>query len=75
MLNITVTQPKAGGYLTVYPDNGSPPGTSSLNFTAGQTVANLVTVEPFNGEVAIYNASSGSVQIVVDEQGYYIAPS
>ena len=65
---------EAGGVLTVYPDNGSPPGTSSLNFSAGQTVANLVTVEPFNSDIAIYNQSSGSVQIVVDEQGYYIAP-
>jgi hypothetical protein len=75
VLNITVTQPKATGFLTVYPDNGSPPTTSNLNFSAGQTVANLVTVEPFNGDVAIYNGSSGSVQIIVDEQGYYIAPS
>jgi hypothetical protein len=74
VLNVTVTQPKAGGVLTVHPDNGSPPSTSSLNFSAGQTVANLVTVEPFNSDIAIYNQSSGSVQIVVDEQGYYIAP-
>jgi Right handed beta helix region len=74
VLNVTVTQPKAGGVLIVYPDNGSPPGTSSVNFSAGQTVANLVTVEPFNSDIAIYNQSSGSVQIVVDEQGYYIAP-
>lgn len=74
VLNVTVTQPKAGGVLIVYPDNGSAPGTSSVNFSAGQTVANLVTMEPFNSDIAIYNQSSGSVQIIVDEQGYYIAP-
>jgi hypothetical protein len=29
---------------------------------------------PSDGQVAIYNQSSGSVQIVVDQEGYYIAP-
>jgi hypothetical protein len=38
--NVTVTQPVAGGYLTVWP-GGSKPGTSTLNYSAGQTVANL----------------------------------
>jgi PKD domain len=73
VLNVTVTQPKAGGVLVVHNDNGGVPDTSNLNFTAGQTIANLVTV-PSDGKVAIYNQSSGSVQIVVDQEGYYIAP-
>jgi len=46
-----------------------------INFTAGQTIANLVTTQNLDsggGEIAIYNGSSGSVQIFVDEQGYFI---
>jgi hypothetical protein len=51
-LNITVTEPTAVGYLTVWPmaDNtvGHPgfgqPNTSFVNFAAGQTVANTVVV-------------------------------
>jgi len=73
VLNVTVTQPQAAGDLVVHNDNGGAPDTSNLNFTAGQTIANLVTV-PSDGQVAIYNQSSGPVQIVVDQEGYYIAP-
>lgn len=73
VLNVTVTQPKAGGVLIVHNDNSGVPDTSNLNFTAGQAISNLVTV-PSDGKVAIYNQSGGSVQIVVDQEGYYIAP-
>jgi hypothetical protein len=72
VLNITVTQPKAAGLLTVYPDSGPPPNSSSVNFSAGQTIANLVTVPEFNGNIVIYNDSSGSVQVVVDEEGDFL---
>ena len=41
-LNVTVTQPKTAGNLIVYPDLVARPGTSNLNFTAGETVPNLV---------------------------------
>ena len=38
--NLTVTQPVASGYLTLWP-SGTRPGTSTLNYLAGQTVANF----------------------------------
>ena len=72
VLNVTVTQAKASGFLTVYPAGQSRPGSSNLNFSAGETVPNLVTVRNVNGEISIYNGSGGSVQVVVDEDGYYI---
>jgi hypothetical protein len=72
VLNVTVTQPTAAGFLTVYADNKSRPGTSSVNFSAGQTIASLVTTQDTDASVAIYNGSSGTVQIIVDEQGYFI---
>jgi hypothetical protein len=73
VLNVTVTEPQAGGDLRVFPENSAVPDSSSLNFSAAQTIANLVTVEPSSGEIAIYNDSSGSVQIVIDEQGYFFS--
>ncbi len=72
VLNVTVTQPKDGGFLIVYADGQSRPATSDVNFTAGQTVASLVTTQDTNAGIAIYNNSSGTVQIVVDEQGYFV---
>ncbi len=72
VLNVTVTQAKASGFLTVYPAGQARPGSSNLNFSAGETAANLVTVRDINGEISIYNGSGGSVQVVVDEDGYYI---
>ncbi|WP_284573924.1 hypothetical protein [Streptomyces sp. 2P-4] len=43
-LNVTVTNPRETGHLTVFPSGQAAPSTSSLNFTAGQTVANSVIV-------------------------------
>jgi hypothetical protein len=70
--NMTVTQPQRNGHLTVYPSGQSRPGTSSLNFSAGQTVPNLVTTQAGNGSVTFYNARGGTVQLIVDEFGYFI---
>jgi len=41
---VTVTGPQTGGHLTVWPSGTAMPGTSNLNFQAGQTVANTVIV-------------------------------
>lgn len=71
VLNVTVTQPTAGGYLTVHPAGGSRPVASNLNFTPGLTVANLVTtpVAP-DGRVTFYNPA-GSTHVLADVVGYY----
>ena len=72
VLNVTVTGPADGGYLTVYPDGGSRPTTSSLNFSAGETVPNLV-IAPVgaDGKVDFYNGSSGTVQVLADVSGWF----
>jgi hypothetical protein len=71
VLNITVTGPTSSGFLTVFP-NGSPrPTASSINFTAGQTIANLVTVRlDSSRRVAVFN-HAGSANVVIDLVGYY----
>jgi hypothetical protein len=74
-MNVTVTQPKRNGNLTVYPGSGSVPTVSNLNFSAGETVPNLATVQGGNGQVSFYNDSSGQIRLVVDEYGYYMPES
>jgi hypothetical protein len=72
VLNATVTQPTGSSFLTVYPaDAPSRPTASNLNFVAGQTVPNLVTVKLSpSGQVKIYN-HLGSTHVILDVAGYY----
>jgi hypothetical protein len=71
VMNVTVTSPARSGNLTVYPGSGSAPTVSNLNFSAGETVPNLVTVQVSNGQVSFYNNSGGTVEVVADLQGFY----
>jgi plastocyanin len=75
VLNVTVTQPTAPGYVTVYPDGMTRPTSSNLNFVAGQTAPNLV-IAPVgaNGKVDFYNGSSGTVQVLADVSGWFATP-
>ena len=71
VLNVTVTNPTAGGYLTLFPDGAAQPTTSDLNFTAGQTIPNLVVVRVGpNGKLDIFNAA-GSTDVIADVVGWY----
>jgi hypothetical protein len=70
VLNVAVTQPKGGGYLTAYSGAVSRPPTSNINFVAGETVANTVIVPVTNGTVKIDNVSPGTVQIIADVEGW-----
>jgi hypothetical protein len=71
VLNVTATNPTAASYLTVYPTGASQPFASNLNFTAGQTVPNRVVVKlGTGGQITIFN-SAGSVQVVVDVNGWF----
>jgi hypothetical protein len=75
VLNVTVTQPDRPGFVTVYPcDAGTPPTASNLNFTAGQTRPNMVTVRvPADGRVCFY--SSAGVHLLADLAGGYSSTS
>ena len=74
VVNVTVTQPTKGGFVTVYPSGAGLPTVSNLNFGAGQTVPNLVVVKVgAGGKIAFYNGSSGTVQLVADVAGYYLS--
>jgi hypothetical protein len=70
VLNVTATNPSAQSFLTVFPTGATRPTASNLNFKAGQTVPNLVEVGlGTGGQVSVFNAS-GSVDVVVDVEGY-----
>ena len=79
VLNVTVTQPTANGYLTVFGDqdqSGTPqpiPDTSNINFHTGQNIPNLVVVPVgANGVVDFYNGSpTGSTDVIADVAGYF----
>gem|GEM_PF-166039 len=71
VINVTVTGPTAGGFLTAFPTGEARPDASNLNFLPGQTVANLVTVKIGSAHsVSLYN-HFGSTDVVVDIVGYY----
>ncbi|WP_141754139.1 hypothetical protein [Streptomyces subrutilus] len=72
VLNVTVTDPKSDGHLTVWPSGTTRPDSSNLNWTSGSTVANLVTVPVgADGKVDIANLGWGSAQVIVDLCGYF----
>ncbi|MFJ6618611.1 right-handed parallel beta-helix repeat-containing protein [Kitasatospora sp. NPDC091335] len=70
-MNVTVTDPKQEGHLTVYPHGDALPSASNLNWTAGRTIPNLVTVPVKDGKVSFHNASGGTVHVIADLAGYY----
>ncbi len=70
-LNLTATEPTAGSFVTLWPGNRAQPNASNLNFSAGQTVANLAVVLVDNdGSMRLANAA-GAVHLVVDVAGWY----
>jgi hypothetical protein len=70
-LNVTVTGPTAASHLTVWPWGTTRPSVSTLNFVAGQTVANGATVVVGSADsIGIHN-NAGSVDVVIDAVGYY----
>jgi len=66
IMNVTVTNPTAPGYVTAWPTGQAQPTASNLNFAPAQTIANLV-LAPLsgNGHVSLYN-SAGSTQLIAD---------
>jgi hypothetical protein len=69
LVNITVTQGVASGFLTAWPQ-GAWPGTSSINWSAGQTIA--ATTVTKCGALATFLVLANTVtDVLVDVIGYY----
>ncbi|MEZ5219088.1 MAG: hypothetical protein R2715_21480 [Ilumatobacteraceae bacterium] len=67
-LNVTVTDAEAGGYVTVFPC-GTPREVSSVNYAAGQTVANAV-ITPVSSRGTVCFSASSAVHVIVDANGW-----
>lgn len=64
-LNITVADPAAAGFVTVYPCGEPRPNASTVNFRAGQTVANL-TLSKLGTDGNICVVSDQATHLIVD---------
>ncbi|MBI5090106.1 MAG: hypothetical protein HZB15_14925 [Actinobacteria bacterium] len=75
VMNVTVTGTTASSFLTVWPSDQARPTASNLNWTAGEAIPNLVTVQlAADGGVSFYNLA-GQTDVVVDVAGYYLPSS
>jgi hypothetical protein len=71
VMNVTAAGPTSQGYISVWPSGEARPTVSSLNFVAGQTVPNLVTVRVgAGGRVSMFNPF-GNTHLIADVVGYY----
>ncbi len=68
-LNVTVTGSSGAGFASVFPCGGAVPGVSSVNFGAGQTVANAVVAPVGSGTVCVY--SNVMTDVIVDVSGWF----
>ncbi len=69
-LNITATDAREPGFLTVYPCGSSRPNASSLNFARGDTVANAVIARPgTGGRICVF--TSAATHVIVDAAGSF----
>ena len=73
ILNVTVTDAVAPGFVTVHPC-GARPNASNLNFTVGATVPNMV-VAPLDGEGRVCAHVTGQAHVIVDVMGWFAAGS
>lgn len=75
-LVLTAVTEAADGNFIAYPDGTTRPITSNVNWDKDATSANAnlaVTPEGSNGEIDVYNESSGTTNLIADCSGYYAA--
>ncbi len=73
-INLVAVAPSGPGFMTAYPGGAPPPDTSTLNYAAGQTIANGAIVEVGDGgEICVY--SLASAHVIIDVSGFFDADS
>jgi hypothetical protein len=72
-VNLTITQPTAGGDLRLYPAGSALPPTSTINYRIGQTRANNAVVAlGAAGDLGIRcDQTAGTVHFILDVNGYF----
>lgn len=74
--NVTASDTAGPGYATVWPSGVTRPGTSAVNWSAGQTVANAVIATiGADGRVSLWNANDapafGTTHLLLDVTGAF----
>ena len=73
VLNVTVTGTTASSNLRLWPTGLPTPLVSNLNWRAGWTIPNSVTVKVGeNNQISVYN-NNGNADVIVDVVGYFVA--
>jgi hypothetical protein len=70
-LNITATNTTGPGFFKVFPQGGTSPVVSTLNYIAGQTVANAAIVPAGTGGGITVAAGVSSADLIIDINGYF----
>jgi len=70
-LNITVTNTQGPGFILIYPQGGAQPTVSTLNYIAGQTVANAAIVPAGTGGGVTVIAGVSGADLIIDINGYF----
>lgn len=77
-VNVTVVTPNAAGDLLVYPGDVADPGAAtSVAFSPGKTRAAMTILTlagDDHGTVKVRNRAPGTVELIVDVNGYFTAP-
>lgn len=71
VMNVTVTEPDAPGFLSVAPAGGPTPGTSNLNYLGGDTVPNLTICKLGAGGKVTLDGVGGNRHVLADVFGYF----
>ncbi len=71
-LNITVVSPSGVGYVLLYPQGSSQPVVSTLNFTAGETLANAAIVPLGVGGGITVAAALSDTELLIDTNGMFL---
>jgi hypothetical protein len=72
VLNVTAVDGTSSGFLIAYQAGTARPApASTLDYPSSQAIADAALTPSGNGEIDVYNNSSGTVQVVVDCFGYF----
>lgn len=72
VVTLTATQATDASFVAAWPSGQPQPTTSVLNFTAGEDIANTVTMSlGTGGKIDLFN-SAGSVDLLADVTGYLV---
>ncbi|MGB8861235.1 MAG: hypothetical protein WCC60_18400 [Ilumatobacteraceae bacterium] len=70
-LNVTVTGSSVDSYLTVFPTGAARPTASNVNFSARQTIPNMVISQIGTGGQLSFFLFAGASDVLVDVLGYF----